>query len=151
MCGKGNVVIAVAALLDTQKSFMDTKIRIMVIELSAIGRLGFIRLLTNPRFQIPICVAHAREALRLLSLDTTAVPDVCLLSAATHFYTIEWLRKFYPSMKLVAYDPILEGRGYVLSRDIFDGFLDMAGSQEAWIATVLACAERDSSSIEAGK
>ena len=116
---------------------MDTAVNIAIIEKFPLAGLVLESVLIKADFHVVANVKSAYHFLRAASENAIRVPDACLLDSAVKETTIENIKKYYPRIKIIIYDPISSNtKGNPLPHSKCDAYIARSVKVEQWIAII---------------
>lgn len=109
-------------------------INIAIIEKSPMARVALDDFLTRGGFNIAFNVASINQLLLKRTEESIDAPDICLLDTNAKSVSIDILRRYYPGIKIVAYDPIGSQKERVIRNSRkFDAHISKSVKISEWI------------------
>lgn len=116
---------------------MDTAINIAIIEKFPLAGSVLESVLIESGFHVVANVKSAYHFLRAASENVIQVPDACLLDSGVREATIESIKKHYPGIKIIIYDPISSNTlGSPLPYSKCDAHIARSAKVGQWIAII---------------
>jgi DNA-binding NtrC family response regulator len=108
-------------------------IKVAIIEKSPFVRWTLERAFLQAGFQIVINTASIRYFLLSMRKRSITLPDICLLDTTATLSIIDSIKQYKPKIKVVAYDPVMNGSRASSTLAKFDASLAKDVELEQWI------------------